>query len=109
MLKGDMNVVDKGSKTNYDPQTEADRQCQQIIIGSLSNQFKKLRIIGEEGEEDLSKIPKELVTDGFDVDFLENNECPDEFKDVNEEDLVVWLDPLGLKKFHHKIMNQKLF
>jgi 3'(2'), 5'-bisphosphate nucleotidase len=102
MLKGELNVVDKGSKSNFDPQTEADRKVQNMIIGSLSNQFKKLKIIGEEGEEDLSKIPKELIIDDYDLTFLEQNKCPDAFKDITEQDLVVWLDPLdGTNEYVH--------
>ncbi|KAG5683269.1 hypothetical protein PVAND_012559 [Polypedilum vanderplanki] len=99
MLKGDLNVVDKGQK-NYDPQTEADRKCQQMIIGSLSNHFKNLRIIGEEGEEDVSKIPKDLIVEQFDTKFLEQYKCPEAFTDIAENDLVVWIDPLdGTNEF----------
>jgi 3'(2'), 5'-bisphosphate nucleotidase len=101
MLKGELNVVDKGKK-DFDPQTEADRKCQQIIIGSLSNQFKNIRIIGEEGEEDVTKIPKDLIIDQFDLSFLEQNKCPDSFKDITEKDLVVWIDPLdGTNEYVH--------
>lgn len=102
MLKGDLNVVDKGKK-DFDPQTEADRKCQQMIIGSLSNQFKNLKIIGEEGEEELSKIPKDLIIDQFDKNFLEKNKCPDAYKEISEkniDDLVIWIDPLdGTKEY----------
>ncbi|KAL7029932.1 hypothetical protein ACKWTF_006432 [Chironomus riparius] len=93
MSTGDLNVVDKGQK-NFDPQTEADRKCQQIIIGSLSKQYKDLKIIGEEGAEDLSKIPQELIVDKIDSQFLEQYKCPESFKDISENDLVVWVDPL---------------
>lgn len=99
MLKGDLSVVDKGKK-DFDPQTEADRKCQQIIIGSLSSQFKELKIIGEEGEEDLSKIPKNLIIDQFDSKFLAENVCPESFKDLSEKDITIWIDPLdGTKEY----------
>lgn len=92
MSTGALNVVDKGKK-DFDPQTEADRKCQQMIIGSLSKHYKNLKIIGEEGAEDLTKIPAELIVDQYDSKFLEQK-CPESFKDISETDLVVWVDPL---------------
>lgn len=32
----------------FDPQTEADRAAQRIIVGSLTKQFPGLKVIGEE-------------------------------------------------------------
>lgn len=55
-----------------------------------------MKIIGEEGAEDLTKIPQELIIDQFDANFLEQNgsKCPESYKDISEKDLVVWVDPL---------------
>ena len=36
------------SSVQFDPQTEADRAAQCVIIGSLKNQFPGLKVIGEE-------------------------------------------------------------
>lgn len=96
MLSGDLNVVDKGSK-NFDPQTEADRQCQQLIVGSLLTQYKNLTIIGEEGKTDMSTVPLNLITKEINEEFLKQFKCPDELNEVKEEDLTVWVDPMDGK------------
>lgn len=93
MKKGDLNVVDKGAK-NFDPQTEADRQCQELIVGSLLTQYKNLTIIGEEGVTEMSSVPTHLITKEINEEFLKNWKCPEELKDVKEEELNVWVDPL---------------
>lgn len=93
MLKGNLNVVDKGSK-DFDPQTEADRQCQQLIVGSLLTKYKRLTIIGEEGVTDMSTVPLNLITNEINEEFLGKYKCPDELKEVEESDLTVWVDPL---------------
>lgn len=48
LAKGDLGVIDKGSETAYDPQTEADRAAQYLIVQSLQKKFKNICIIGEE-------------------------------------------------------------
>jgi 3'(2'), 5'-bisphosphate nucleotidase len=59
-----------------------------------------LKVIGEEGAEDLSKIPKDLILDTIDLSFLEKYTCPKQFVDINQDDLVVWVDPLdGTNEF----------
>lgn len=97
MLTGDLNVVDKGSK-NFDPQTEADRQCQQLIVGSLLTQYKNITIIGEEGKTDISTVPLNLITNEINQEFLEKFKCPEELKNVEEKNVTVWVDPLDGKK-----------
>lgn len=96
MLTGDFNVVDKGSK-NFDPQTEADRQCQQLIVGSLLTQYKNITIIGEEGKTDISTVPLNLITDEINEEFLTKYKCPDELNEIEENDLTVWVDPMDGK------------
>lgn len=76
-----------------DLQTEADRQAQSCIIASLARQFPAMRIIGEEGEQNLSAVPAELLVSDTDADFA-RRPCPPAFANVREEDLVVWVDPL---------------
>nr|CAH0103015.1 unnamed protein product [Daphnia galeata] len=87
MSKGDLGIVEKGVN---DPQTEADRRAQQCIIGNLNKKFPLMSIIGE---EDLAQeTDVELVSD-LDKEVL-NLQCPEELRNVTEEDFVVWVDPL---------------
>ncbi|XP_055677556.1 3'(2'),5'-bisphosphate nucleotidase 1 [Lutzomyia longipalpis] len=87
--KGELGIVDKGKD---DLQTEADRSAQRCIVASLNRHFPKVKVIGEEGAMDL-KIPPEWLTNEADSDFL-RNKCPDSLKNITEEDLVIWVDPL---------------
>lgn len=105
MSKGDLNVVDKGKK-DFDPQTEADRKCQQLIVGSLLTQYKNLTIIGEEGVTDMSTVPLDLMLNDINEEFLKNHKCPESLAKINEEDLVIWVDPLdGKLNFLNNFLN----
>lgn len=76
-----------------DPQTEADRSVQRCIVASLSKQFPGVTIIGEEGATDLKDVPSDFIITDFDQEFLKN-QCPDALANINEKDLVVWVDPM---------------
>ncbi|XP_047505444.1 3'(2'),5'-bisphosphate nucleotidase 1 isoform X1 [Pieris napi] len=89
MSKGELGIVEKG-KDDY--QTEADRSAQRCIIASLSAQYPKVRIIGEEEGNEIQSSHEFLETDA-DKEIL-NLECPASLKGVKEEDIVVWVDPL---------------
>ncbi|XP_073814056.1 3'(2'),5'-bisphosphate nucleotidase 1 [Musca autumnalis] len=89
MQKGNLGIVDKGKD---DLQTEADRSAQRCIIASLSKSFPQIKIIGEEGGSDLNVKNDWLVTSG-DEEFL-RNACPEQWCNVNDDDFVVWVDPL---------------
>ncbi|XP_013117481.1 3'(2'),5'-bisphosphate nucleotidase 1 [Stomoxys calcitrans] len=89
MQKGNLGIVEKGKD---DLQTEADRSAQRCIIASLSLAFPTIKIIGEEGGSDLDVCKDWLVTQG-DEDFL-NRTCPEQWLDVNDNEFVVWVDPL---------------
>lgn len=90
------------SKDDFDPQTEADRSSQQCIVASLTKQYSNLKIIGEEGVTDLTNVPKEFIVDSSDEKFLENFKCPEQYKNIAESDLVVWVDPLdGTSEYLH--------
>lgn len=52
-----------------------------------------MKIIGEEGATDLRNVPSEWIVEDLDQDFLQNT-CPDSLVHVNENDLVIWVDPL---------------
>lgn len=75
-----------------DLQTEADRSAQRCIIASLSKAFPSLKIIGEEDLPDLN-VSKEWLISDYDMDFL-RQPCPEEWRDVQERDIVIWVDPL---------------
>lgn len=62
-------------------------------MASLTNQFPNVKIIGEEGLSDLANVPKDWIVTDSDQDFLQN-QCPDSLIHINENDLVIWVDPL---------------
>jgi 3'(2'), 5'-bisphosphate nucleotidase len=126
MLRGELGVVDKVlhltgrklakphnlqkilkplqgvSKDDFDPQTEADRSAQMCIIGSLTKQYSNLKIIGEEGVTDCANVPPEFIVDSSDQKFLADFKCPEQYKNIAESDLVVWVDPLdGTSEYVH--------
>lgn len=122
MSRGELGVVDKvlkltkhsnnsqkllkqpfqGLNNDYDPQTEADRSSQQCIVASLTKQYSNLKIIGEEGATDLSNVPSQFLVTDYDNDFLSQYKCPESFKNITENDLVVWVDPLdGTSEYVH--------
>lgn len=92
----------QGTKNDFDPQTEADRSAQTCIIASLTKQYSNLKIIGEEGIQDLSNVPPEFLVQNLDESFLAQYKCPEYLKNVSEDDLVVWVDPLdGTSEYVH--------
>lgn len=124
MKSGDLGVVDKvmgrfftptrtsnlhkilkppqGKNSDFDPQTEADRSVQQCIVASLAKKYPTLKVIGEEGISDLTNIPADFVVSGEDQDFLSQYQCPESWKNVAENELVVWVDPLdGTSEYVH--------
>ncbi|CAH2045276.1 unnamed protein product, partial [Iphiclides podalirius] len=91
MSKGELGIVEKGKD---DFQTEADRSAQRCIIASLSTQYPKLNIIGEEDSLDtVDEVPSDWIVIDSDKDVL-SLECPPSLQDIKEEDIVVWVDPL---------------
>ncbi|CAB3245733.1 unnamed protein product [Arctia plantaginis] len=91
MSKGELGIIEKG-KDDY--QTEADRSAQRCIIASLSAQYPKLTIIGEEessGNE--GEIANDWLVSEPDKELL-SLKCPANLQSIKEEDIVVWVDPL---------------
>lgn len=127
MSRGELGVVDKvlhltskniarprpnlqkflqGLNNDFDPQTEADRSSQKCIVASLLKQYSNLKIIGEEGTQDLSNVPPEFIVTEMDENFLSQYKCPESFKDITENDLVVWVDPLdGTSEYVHGFLD----
>ncbi|KAJ8308505.1 hypothetical protein KUTeg_013379 [Tegillarca granosa] len=90
MKKGELGIVEKEGK--HDLQTEADRSAQRCIVASLHKQFPNVPVIGEE-DLDTQDLPADFLELSFDEDVLKCV-CPDQYKDVKEEDIVIWVDPV---------------
>ncbi|CAJ0958488.1 unnamed protein product, partial [Mesorhabditis belari] len=93
LCDGDLKIIDKGgSGKTADLQTEADRAAQYCIVKSLHAVFgDKITIIGE--EETTSFTPR--IEKGFCSKVLSlNDKCPENLRDINPEDVVIWVDPL---------------
>lgn len=52
------------STHEFDPQTEADRQAQTIIVGGLRHHFPGITVIGEE-EQDDANVPSAVLEPSF--------------------------------------------
>ncbi|XP_014673858.1 PREDICTED: 3'(2'),5'-bisphosphate nucleotidase 1-like [Priapulus caudatus] len=91
MKKGELGIVEKEGK--HDLQTEADRSAQRCIVASLSKQFPKVAIIGEETLDPADVIPAEYLEEGATAEVLSKT-CPANMTNVRDEDIVVWVDPV---------------
>eukprot|EP00111_Clytia_hemisphaerica_P017741 TCONS_00052483-protein len=92
LLSGKLDIVDKAETAKeFDPQTEADRSAQKMIIGSLSHLYPDLLIIGE--EEGCDSIEENEVVKEIDHEVI-GKTCPESLKDLQIKDLIVWVDPL---------------
>lgn len=99
---GELGIVEKTGAN--DLQTLADRLAQQSICASLSRRFPKLTIIGEE-ELPAQEVPEDLIEKGQAEEILQKG-CPEEFKTLKEEELVVWVDPLdGTKEYTEGLLD----
>jgi 3'(2'), 5'-bisphosphate nucleotidase len=87
---GVLGVVDKGIQ---DYQTEADRVAQRMIVASLAKKFPKCTIVGEEDLVEDKEADTNLLVETQDPDVLKLS-LPDQYKDVKEGDITVWVDPL---------------
>lgn len=93
---GVLGVVDKGVQ---DYQTEADRIAQRMIVASLAKKYPKCTIVGEEDLVEDEEADANLIINTVDEDVLKMS-LPDQYKDLKEEDLTIWVDPLdGTKEF----------
>uniref|UniRef100_A0A1B0AS44 3'(2'),5'-bisphosphate nucleotidase n=1 Tax=Glossina palpalis gambiensis TaxID=67801 RepID=A0A1B0AS44_9MUSC len=97
MQGGELNIVHNGKD---DLQTEADRSAQRCIVAPLTKQFPKVKIIGEEELVDQSIREEWLVTE-IDAELVKLN-YPEEWSDVKEEDIVIWVD--GTSEYTHGLL-----
>ncbi|MEQ2291884.1 3'(2'),5'-bisphosphate nucleotidase 1 [Ameca splendens] len=99
---GDLGIVEKTGAN--DLQTLADRLAQKSICASLSRRFPKITIIGE---EDLpsEEVQEDLIENGQAEDILQRS-CPEQYRALKEEELVVWVDPLdGTKEYTEGLLD----
>lgn len=99
---GDLGIVQKTGAN--DLQTLADRLAQKSICASLSRRFPKITIIGE---EDLpsEEVQEDLIENGQAEEILQKS-CPEEYRALKEEELVVWVDPLdGTKEYTEGLLD----
>ncbi|XP_034967255.1 3'(2'),5'-bisphosphate nucleotidase 1 [Zootoca vivipara] len=102
MAGGDLGIVEKSGAN--DLQTKADRLVQMSICSSLARKFPKLTIIGE---EDLppEDVDEELLENGQCEEILKKT-CPQQYTNIKEEELVVWVDPLdGTKEYTEGLLD----
>ncbi|XP_033931333.1 3'(2'),5'-bisphosphate nucleotidase 1 isoform X2 [Pseudochaenichthys georgianus] len=99
---GELGIVEKTGAN--DLQTLADRLAQQSICASLSRSFPKITIIGE---EDLppEEIKEDLIESATRRKSFRRH-GPAEYRDLKEEELVVWVDPLdGTKEYTEGLLD----
>ncbi|XP_038123561.1 3'(2'),5'-bisphosphate nucleotidase 1 isoform X2 [Cyprinodon tularosa] len=99
---GDLGIVEKTGAN--DLQTLADRLAQKSICASLYRSFPNITIIGE---EDLpsEEVQEDLIESGQAEEILQKS-CPEDYKALKEEELVVWVDPLdGTKEYTEGLLD----
>ncbi|XP_022660858.1 3'(2'),5'-bisphosphate nucleotidase 1-like [Varroa jacobsoni] len=87
---GSLGIIDKAIG---DFQTEADRNAQVCIVESLSMKFPKMKIIAEEGHLEGLPLREDWIVEAMSKDVLKET-MPSSLADVQEEDIVCWVDPL---------------
>jgi 3'(2'), 5'-bisphosphate nucleotidase len=93
MKKGELGIVDKGGKNDF--QTEADRSGQRCILASLHKVFPKVSLFGEEDVDPNDKVPADwIVTDLCDEVLALSAKMPAQYSNVKDEDICIWVDPL---------------
>ncbi|XP_059154698.1 3'(2'),5'-bisphosphate nucleotidase 1-like isoform X2 [Physella acuta] len=99
---GDLGIVEKGKN---DLQTEADRAAQRCIVATLHRQFPKVAIFGEESLDPNDNIPDDYIVRNLDESVL-SHPCPDGYKDVTDDQVVIWVDPLdGTAEFTQGLLD----
>jgi len=103
MRKGDLGIVEKTGIN--DLQTQADRSAQDCIVASLAAQFPDLKVVGEEGEQDISEVSEDWIVRTKDSK-ASAVVCPARLASVKMSDLTVWVDPLdGTKEYTQGLLD----
>ncbi|KAK0047028.1 3(2) 5-bisphosphate nucleotidase 1 [Biomphalaria pfeifferi] len=99
---GELGIIEKGRN---DLQTEADRAAQRCIVATLHKHFPKVAIFGEESLDPAIRIPEDYIVKDFDPEVL-SHPCPTGYKDVTDDQVVVWVDPLdGTAEFTQGLLD----
>uniref|UniRef100_A0A3Q2PY84 3'(2'),5'-bisphosphate nucleotidase 1 n=1 Tax=Fundulus heteroclitus TaxID=8078 RepID=A0A3Q2PY84_FUNHE len=99
---GELGIVEKTGAN--DLQTLADRLAQKSICASLSRRFPKITIIGEE-DLPFEEVQEDMIEKGQAEEILQKT-CPEEYRAIKEEELVVWVDPLdGTKEYTEGLLD----
>ncbi|XP_050442494.1 3'(2'),5'-bisphosphate nucleotidase 1-like isoform X2 [Adelges cooleyi] len=99
-LNGKMQVV---YKKENDPQTIADRSAQRSILASIKRHFPNINVAAEETDEESldTNVPDEWLVTELDSTIMEL-ECPQELRNITEEQVTFWIDPLdGTSGYTH--------
>jgi len=100
---GQLGIVEKTGAD--DLQTQADRSAQDCILASLFTQYPELKVVGEEGELNMSTVDKSMVVRDVDQTALKLS-CPAEWQGAAMGDLTVWVDPLdGTKEYTQGLLD----
>jgi len=100
---GQLGIVEKTGAD--DLQTQADRSAQDCILASLFTQYPDLKVVGEEGELEMSSVDKNMVVRDVDQSALKLP-CPAEWQGAGMGDLTVWVDPLdGTKEYTQGLLD----
>ncbi|KAA0708869.1 3'(2'),5'-bisphosphate nucleotidase 1 [Triplophysa tibetana] len=102
LYSGELGIVEKTGPN--DLQTLADRLVQKSICASLSKRFPKVTIIGEE-DLPAESVEDDLIETGQNSGVLQKP-CPNQYTNLKEEELVVWVDPLdGTKEYSEGLLD----
>ncbi|OAF68630.1 Myo-inositol monophosphatase A3 [Intoshia linei] len=91
---GNLEIVEKGYN---DFQTIADVKSQCMIIKSLQKNYPGVCIVGEEDTENIDSAffkEMELVESLSDEVVSKCKTLPEEYKNIKENEIVIWVDPL---------------
>ncbi|XP_070538139.1 3'(2'),5'-bisphosphate nucleotidase 1-like [Ptychodera flava] len=104
MKKGELGIVEKTGI--QDLQTQADRTVQMSISTSISRLFPGVNVLGEE-DDDQPAVDEQYVYSDMSADVLKYaDKCPDKYKNVKPEQVVVWIDPLdGTKEYTEGLLD----
>ncbi|XP_056621070.1 3'(2'),5'-bisphosphate nucleotidase 1 [Triplophysa dalaica] len=102
LYSGELGIIEKTGPN--DLQTLADRLVQKSICASLSKSFPKVTIIGEE-DLPAESVEDDLIETGQNSGVLQKP-CPNQYTNLKEEELVVWVDPLdGTKEYSEGLLD----
>jgi 3'(2'), 5'-bisphosphate nucleotidase len=89
-----------------DPQTVADLRSQALLFRCLRSVYPNLQLIGEENSDDFSRLSSvdtevdQLFTPNQELITQDKHNFPDDYLNLPESELSVWIDPLdGTKEF----------